>query len=102
MAETEPATASTFLARDLFLFLCAVLVGTTAGIGSQQALLHLTSKQIAANLSLALATTCTGAAHSRSDIESQSGICSRASSPARRSRTAPCEPFTSSSVCDTG
>ena len=28
-------------------------------------LLHLTSPQIAANLSLALATTCTGAAHSR-------------------------------------
>ena len=65
MAEIEPAVASTFLARDLFLFLCAVLVGTTAGIGSQQALLHLTSPQIAANLSLALATTCTGAAHSR-------------------------------------
>ena len=66
MAETEPATvASTFFARDLFLFLCAVLVGTTAGIGSQQALLHLTSPQIAANLSLALATTFTGAAHSR-------------------------------------
>src|SRR5207245_11583995 len=65
MAETEPAVASTFLARDLFPFLCAVLVGTTAGIGSQQALLHLTTPQIAANLSLALATTCTAAAHSR-------------------------------------
>jgi len=65
MAEIEPAVASSFLARDLFLFLCAVLVGTTAGIGSQPALLHLTSPQIAANLSLALATTCTGAAHSR-------------------------------------
>jgi hypothetical protein len=65
MAEIEPAVASRFLARDLFLFLCAVLVGTTAGIGSQQALLHLTSPQIAANLSLALATTFTGAAHSR-------------------------------------
>jgi hypothetical protein len=45
--------------------LCAVVAGTTAGIGSQQAFLHLTSPQIAANLSLALATTCTGAAHSR-------------------------------------
>ena len=49
MAETEPAVASTFLARDLFLFLCAVLVGTTAGIGSQQALLYLTSPQTAAS-----------------------------------------------------
>ena len=38
MAEIEPAVASSFLARDLFLFLCAVLVGTTAGFGSQQAL----------------------------------------------------------------
>jgi hypothetical protein len=65
VAEIEPADASNFLARDLFLFLCAVVVGTTAGIGSQQAFLHLTSPQIAANLSLALATTCTGAAHSR-------------------------------------
>ena len=59
------AVASTVSARDLALFLCAVLVGTTAGIGSQQALLHLTSPQAAANMSLALATTCTGAAHSR-------------------------------------
>ena len=65
MAETEPALASTFLTRDLLLFLCAVLVGTTAGIASQQALLHFTSPQSAANLSLALATTCTGATHSR-------------------------------------
>lgn len=65
MAETEPAVASTSLVRDLFLFSCAVLIGTTAGIGSQQAFLPLTSPQIAANLSLALATTCTGAAHSR-------------------------------------
>jgi hypothetical protein len=65
MAEIEPPVVSTFVARDLFLFLCAVLVGTTAGIGSQQAFLHLTSPQIAANLSPALATTCTGAAHSR-------------------------------------
>src|SRR5881296_871342 len=65
MAEIEPAVASTLLVRDLFLFLCAVLVGTTAGIGSQQALLHLTSPQAAASLSLALATTCTGAAHTR-------------------------------------
>ena len=65
MAEMEPAVASTSLARDLFLFLCAVLVGTTVGIVSQQALLPLTSAQNAANLSLALATTSTGAAHSR-------------------------------------
>src|SRR5947208_11959139 len=65
MAEIEPAVASTSLARDLFVFLCAVIVGTTAGIGSQQALLHLVGPQIAANVSLALATTCTGAAHSR-------------------------------------
>jgi hypothetical protein len=65
MAQIEPGVASSFLARDLFLFLCAVLVGTTAGIGSQQALLHLTSPQIAANISLAMATTCTGAAHGR-------------------------------------
>jgi hypothetical protein len=65
MAEIDPAVASSFLARDLFLFLCAVLVGTTAGIGSQQALLYLASPQTAAGLSLALATTCTAAAHSR-------------------------------------
>ena len=66
MAESEPANiVSTVFVRDLFLFLCAVLVGTTAGIGSQQALLYLASPQTAAHLSLALATTCTGAAHSR-------------------------------------
>jgi hypothetical protein len=65
MAQIEPVLASTFFARDLFLFLCAVLVGTTAGIGSQQALLHLTNPQTAAHLSLALATASTGAAHSR-------------------------------------
>jgi hypothetical protein len=52
-------------ARELVLFLCAVLVGTAAGIGSQWLLLHLVGPQVAANLSLALATTCTGAAHSR-------------------------------------
>jgi hypothetical protein len=34
-------------------------------------------------------------------IESQSGICFRASSPVHRWRTAPCASFTSSSVCDT-
>src|SRR5437867_3720840 len=65
MAGTEGVGVATPFARDLFLFLCAVLVGTTAGIGSQQALLHLVGPHIAANVSLALATTCTGAAHSR-------------------------------------
>ena len=57
--------APTPFARDLFLFLCAVLVGTAAGIGWQRLLLHLVAPQVAANVSLALATTCTGAAHSR-------------------------------------
>jgi hypothetical protein len=51
--------------RDLLLFLCAVLVGTIAGVGSQQLLLHATDPQVAANVSLAVATTCTGAAHGR-------------------------------------
>ena len=60
-----PAFASTAFLRELFLFLCAVLFGTIAGIGSQQFLLHLVSPEVAANVSLALATTCTGAAHSR-------------------------------------
>jgi hypothetical protein len=53
------------MARDLLLFLCAVLVGTTAGVTAQQILGRLVSPQIAANISLALATTCTGAAHGR-------------------------------------
>jgi hypothetical protein len=52
-------------ARDLRLFLCAVLCGTSAGIASQQLLLHLIAPPAAVNVSLALATTCTGAAHSR-------------------------------------
>jgi hypothetical protein len=52
-------------ARDLCLFLCAVLVGTVAGVGSQQLLLHVVGPIVAGNVSLALATTCTGAAHSR-------------------------------------
>jgi len=53
------------MARDLLLFLCAVLVGTTAGAAAQQILVRLVSPQLAANISLALATTCTGAAHGR-------------------------------------
>jgi hypothetical protein len=53
------------MARDLVLFLCAVLVGTTAGVAAQQVLVRLVSPQIAANISLALATSCTGAAHGR-------------------------------------
>ena len=61
----RPAFAPTAFLRDLFLFLCAVLFGTIAGIGSQQVLLHLVGPQVAANVSLALATTCTGAAHGR-------------------------------------
>lgn len=66
MAATERAAfAPTGFLHDLFLFLCAVLVGTSAGIGSQQFMLHLVDPQVAANVSLALATTCTGAAHSR-------------------------------------
>ena len=66
MAATERvAFPPTGFLRDLFLFLCAVLFGTIAGIGSQQILLHLAGPQVAANVSLALATTCTGAAHSR-------------------------------------
>ena len=59
------AFAPTPFARDLVLFLCAVLVGTAAGVGSQRLLLHLVAPHVAANLSLALATTCTGAAHGR-------------------------------------
>jgi hypothetical protein len=35
------------------------------GIGSQRFLLDVVAPQVAANVSLALATTCTGAAHSR-------------------------------------
>src|SRR5262245_26604884 len=50
---------------DLFFFLCAVLCGTTAGIVSQQIFLFLLAPPAAANVSLAIATTCTGAAHSR-------------------------------------
>jgi hypothetical protein len=53
------------MVRDLLLFLCAVVVGTTAGAGTQQILIRLVSPQVAANISLALATTCTGAAHGR-------------------------------------
>jgi hypothetical protein len=56
---------TTTFARDLGLFVCAVLVGTMAGIGSQQFLMPLVGQRMAANMSLALATTCTGAAHSR-------------------------------------
>jgi hypothetical protein len=65
MDETEPPFVSTLPAHDLFLFLCAVLVGTTAGMASGQAFVHFTNPQLAAHLSLAFATTCTGAAHSR-------------------------------------
>ena len=65
MNATEHAQFVTGFARDLFLFLCAVLVGTIAGVGSQQLLLHVAGHQVAANVSLALATTCTGTAQGR-------------------------------------
>ena len=55
----------TAFARDLCLFLCSVVMGTMAGVGSQQLLLHVVGPSVAANVSLALATTCTGAAHGR-------------------------------------
>lgn len=59
------ALATTVFARDLCLFLCSGLVGTVVGVGSQQVLLHFVGPHVAANVSLALATTCSGAAHSR-------------------------------------
>jgi len=66
MAETSRSIfAPTAFARELILFVCAVLVGTTAGIASHQILVRLVTPQVAANLSLAFATTFTGAAHSR-------------------------------------
>ena len=66
MGVTERAAiVPTAFLRDLFLFLCAVLLGTIAGISSQQVLLYLVTPKVASNVSLALATTCTGAAHSR-------------------------------------
>jgi hypothetical protein len=60
---TVARVSATGFVRDLFLFLCAVLVGTIAGVGSQQLLLQVTGPRVAANVSLALATTFTGAAH---------------------------------------
>ena len=51
--------------RDLFLFVCAILVGTSAAIGSQVVLSLLASPSVAANASLAFGTTCSGAAHAR-------------------------------------
>ncbi len=66
MGETErSAVAPSAFVQELLLFVCAVLVGTTAGVGAQQMLVRFVSPQTAANVSLALATTCTGAAHSR-------------------------------------
>ena len=61
----DPQIVAARFVRDLVLFVCAVLVGTIAGIGSQQLLLHVTGPQVGANMSLAIATTCTGAAHGR-------------------------------------
>ena len=52
-------------ARELFLFVCAVLVGTSAAIGSQLVLSLLASPSLAANASPAFGTTCSGAAHAR-------------------------------------
>ena len=66
MSATKHARlVATGFVPDLLLFSCAVLAGTIAGVGSQQLLLHVTGPQVAANVSLALATTCTGAAHGR-------------------------------------
>lgn len=66
MSATEDARfVPAAFARDLFLFVCAVTVGTIAGVSSQQLLLHFAAPHLAANVSLALATTCTGAAHGR-------------------------------------
>jgi hypothetical protein len=51
--------------KELLLFVCAVVAGTVAGVASQQVLVRLVASQTAVNMALAIATTCTGAAHSR-------------------------------------
>src|SRR5262245_33539352 len=52
-------------AGDLRIFVCAVLVGTTAGIVAREAALHWLAGTTAANIALAVATTLTGATHAR-------------------------------------
>ena len=65
MADVDrPSSANVFL-RELLFFVCAVLVGTISGIVSQQFLVTIADRQVAAHASLAVATTCTGAAHAR-------------------------------------
>jgi hypothetical protein len=51
--------------RDLFLLVCTVTVGAVSAVGSQQLLLHVASPRLAYNVSLALATSCSSAAHAR-------------------------------------
>ena len=53
------------LVRDLSLFLFAVLGGTIAGVVSQRLVLQFVGQPAGLNVSLAIATTCTGAVHSR-------------------------------------
>jgi hypothetical protein len=55
---------STF-ARELQVFVRAVLVGTTAGIVCREGALRWVGDATAANIALAVATTVTGATHAR-------------------------------------
>jgi hypothetical protein len=53
------------VARDLAVFVCAVLVGTAGGALTLQAVTPWLGASVALNASLAVATTLTGAAHTR-------------------------------------
>lgn len=61
----NPKPSAQPFVRELSFFVCAVLVGTISGIASQQLLAMIVDHQVAARASLAVATTCTGAAHAR-------------------------------------
>ena len=58
-----PHPAHTFF-HDLYTFVVAVIVGSLAGLVTNLLLAHWVSPSAANNAALAVATTCTGAAHS--------------------------------------
>ena len=55
---TEP------LFQELGVFLLAVILGSLCGLATNQLLQHWVTAAVAGNAALAIATTCTGAAHS--------------------------------------
>jgi hypothetical protein len=58
-----PPQAAHPLFQELGVFVLAVILGSLCGLATNQVLWHRVTSAVAGNAALAVATTCTGAAH---------------------------------------